>query len=56
VVGALVTRVRADQAAIGRALSISKHTVKQHVTNVFEKLGVQSRVQAAVHAVRNGLV
>lgn len=46
----------ADNAAIGRALSISKHTVKQHVTNIYEKLGVQSRVQAAVHAVRNGLV
>jgi DNA-binding NarL/FixJ family response regulator len=46
----------ADNAAIGRALSISKHTVKQHVTNIFEKLRVQSRVQAAVYAVRNGLV
>lgn len=46
----------ADNATIGRELSISKHTVKQYVTNIFEKLGVQSRVQAAVHAVRNGLV
>jgi DNA-binding NarL/FixJ family response regulator len=46
----------ADNAAIGRELSISKHTVKQYVTNIFEKLGVQSRVQAAVYAVRNGLV
>jgi len=46
----------ADNAAIGRELSISKHTVKQYVTNIFEKLGVQSRVQAAVFAVRKGLV
>jgi two-component system, NarL family, nitrate/nitrite response regulator NarL len=46
----------ADNSAIGRELSLSPHTVKQHVTNIFEKLGVSSRVQAAVYAVRNGLV
>lgn len=46
----------ADNAAIGRELSISPHTVKQYVTNIFEKLGVRSRVQAAVYAVRSGIV
>ncbi len=46
----------ADNVAIGRELSISPHTVKQYVTNIFEKLGVHSRVQAAVYAVRAGLV
>jgi two-component system nitrate/nitrite response regulator NarL len=46
----------ADNVAIGQALSISPHTVKQYVTNIFEKLGVRSRVQAAVYAVRAGLV
>jgi len=46
----------ADNVAIGLALSISPHTVKQYVTNIFEKLGVRSRVQAAVYAVRAGLV
>jgi DNA-binding NarL/FixJ family response regulator len=46
----------ADNGAIGRELSISPHTVKQYVTSIFEKLGVRSRVQAAVHAVRVGLV
>lgn len=46
----------ADNTAIGLALSISPHTVKQYVTNIFEKLGVRSRVQAAVYAVRAGLV
>ncbi len=46
----------ADNVAIGRELSISPHTVKQYVTNIFEKLGVRSRVQAAVYAVRAELV
>jgi DNA-binding NarL/FixJ family response regulator len=46
----------ADNAAIGLELSISRHTVKQHVTNIFEKLGVRTRVEAAVYAVRAGFV
>jgi DNA-binding NarL/FixJ family response regulator len=45
----------ADNAAIGRELSISPHTVKQYMTNIFEKLEVKGRVQAAVYAVRAGL-
>ncbi len=46
----------ADNAAIGLELSISRHTVKQHVTNIFDKLEVRGRVEAAVYAVRKGLV
>jgi DNA-binding NarL/FixJ family response regulator len=46
----------AGNADIGRELSISRHTVKQHVTNIFGKLEVSTRVQAAVRAVREGLV
>jgi NarL family two-component system response regulator LiaR len=41
---------------IALALEISERTVKSHVGNVMAKLGVQSRTQAALHAVRNGLV
>jgi len=46
----------ADNAAIGRELSISPHTVKHYVTNILEKLGVHSRIEAAVRAVRGGLI
>ncbi len=46
----------ADNTTIGLELSISPHTVKHYVANIFEKLGVRSRVQAAVYAVRAGLV
>ena len=41
---------------IARALSIGEKTVKTHVSNVLGKLGVQSRTQAALYAVRIGLV
>ncbi|HLA99061.1 MAG TPA: LuxR C-terminal-related transcriptional regulator [Anaerolineales bacterium] len=37
-------------------LHISETTVKTHVSNVLMKLGVPSRTQAALYAVRIGLV
>lgn len=41
---------------IARELHIGEKTVKTHVSNILAKLGVQSRTQAALHAVRVGLV
>lgn len=41
---------------ISQALAISYETVKEHVQHVLRKLGVSDRTQAAVWAVRNGLV
>ncbi len=41
---------------IAVALSIGENTVKTHVSNVLEKLGVQSRTQAALYAAQIGLV
>ncbi len=41
---------------IAQALSISYETVKEHVQHVLRKLGVTDRTQAAVWAVRKGLV
>lgn len=41
---------------IARELSIGEKTVKAHVSSILAKLGLQSRTQAALHAVRIGLV
>ncbi len=40
---------------IARRLGISEKTVKSHLTNVFNRIGVQDRTQAALWAERNGL-
>jgi two-component system response regulator DegU len=41
---------------IGLALGISEKTVEKHLDNIFTKLNVSSRVEAAVRAVRDELV
>jgi len=41
--------------AIGRTLEITDGTVKLHVKSILRKLGVRSRVEAAVLAVEHGL-
>lgn len=41
---------------IAEDLSISERTVKNHVSNIFKKLDVTDRTQAAVFAIRNNLV
>jgi DNA-binding NarL/FixJ family response regulator len=41
---------------IGRRLHVSPSTVKHHVSSTLDKLGVENRIQAAVMAVREGLV
>jgi RNA polymerase sigma factor (sigma-70 family) len=48
-----VAEGRANKEIAAR-LGISEKTVKSHVTRVLEKLGVQSRTQAALVAVRSG--
>ena len=45
-----------ENSDIARTLFISPSTAKNHVAKVLEKLGVENRVQAAVYAVRSGLV
>jgi DNA-binding NarL/FixJ family response regulator len=45
-----------DNAAIARALFISPKTVKNHISNILMKLQMENRIQAAVYAVRSGIV
>ncbi len=41
---------------IAEVLTVSPNTVKTHVRNIFVKLGVSDRTQAAIWAIRRGLV
>lgn len=41
---------------VAEKLSISERTVKNHVSNIFKKIGVTDRTQAAVFAIRNNLI
>jgi DNA-binding NarL/FixJ family response regulator len=61
----LTPREREVLALIGKGLSnkriaielgLSEKTIKTHVSHLLAKLGVQDRTQAAVHAVRAGLI
>ena len=40
---------------IASATGIAQQTVKNHLSSIFQKLNVRSRVQLAVLALRNGL-
>jgi DNA-binding NarL/FixJ family response regulator len=54
-----VLRLMADGLAnrgIGAALGISENTVKFHVASILSKLGAQSRAEAVMLAVRQGLL
>jgi DNA-binding NarL/FixJ family response regulator len=45
-----------DNAQIAGDLHISPKTVKNHISNILMKLQIENRIQAAVYAVRRGLV
>jgi DNA-binding NarL/FixJ family response regulator len=45
-----------DNAEIAKDLHISPKTVKNHISNILMKLQIENRIQAAVYAVRRGLV
>lgn len=41
---------------VAEQLNISERTVKNHVSNIFKKINVTDRTQAAVFAIRNNLI
>ena len=45
-----------NNRAIAAKLFISENTVKNHVRNIHEKLGVHTRMEAVVRAVREGML
>ena len=45
-----------DNALIAAQLHISPKTVKNHISNILMKLQIENRIQAAVYAVRSGIV
>jgi two-component system, NarL family, response regulator LiaR len=51
----LLTAGKANKE-IAQELQIGETTVKSHVRHILAKLGAESRTQAALHAVRSGLV
>ena len=46
----------ATNVEIADRLSISSHTVKSHIVNMFNKMGVNDRTQAAVIATRHNII
>ncbi len=44
-----------DNTAIAEKLTITKRTVQNHISNIYGKLGVESRTEAMLYALRHGL-
>jgi DNA-binding NarL/FixJ family response regulator len=51
VAGVVAAMTNREMAA---ALDISEKTIKRHLTNIFDKLGLSGRVELAMHAVQSG--
>lgn len=55
VVRTLVTQPGADNKRLARNLHIGEHTLRNHLSRIYDKLGVPNRVELYVFAQRHGL-
>ena len=55
VVRRLVTKPGADNKSLATSLHIGEHTLRNHLSRIYDKLGVPNRVELYVFATRNGL-
>jgi DNA-binding NarL/FixJ family response regulator len=55
VVRRLASEPGADNKRLARSLHIGEHTLRNHLSRIYDKLGVGNRVELFVFAQRNGL-
>jgi two-component system nitrate/nitrite response regulator NarL len=55
IVTALVNSAGAKQFAVAQDLGMSEHTLRNHLTTIYSKLGVHGRLELHVYASAHGL-
>jgi two-component system nitrate/nitrite response regulator NarL len=55
VISALVTDPTANYGKIAEKLHISEHTVRNHITSIYDKLGIQNRIELFLFASKHEL-
>ena len=45
-----------SNALIAESMELSEKTIKNHLSGIFRKLGLENRTQAAIYALRHGLI